>query len=93
MFRARRHGRASAENSILSSPRYPAPVMAAGAWRFVMGRAHGPPFYSAREALNKSTCADYRQIFSLTRRFFAGIQSDFKENQRSQREKMAVRCA
>jgi hypothetical protein len=68
------------------------------------------------EALIKSTCADYRQIFSLTRRFFTGILSYCKENQggtsetlftgdgntarpagrdskRSQREKMAVRCA
>jgi hypothetical protein len=44
------------------------------------------------EALIKSTCADCRQIFSLTRRFFAGILSYFKKKQRSQRENMAVRC-
>jgi hypothetical protein len=45
-----------------------------------------PPFsydfsqkFNLREALNKSTRADCRQIFSLARRFFAGILCVFQE--------------
>ena len=41
--------------------------------------SHPPPFdNSFREALIKSTCADLRQKFLLTRKKIAGILTDFK---------------